>query len=511
MITVTPETTGPEVSPGPARRDAVVVGALVVAAAAVYSVFALVRYRTFRTTTYDLVIFDQAVRSYSRFHLPTAIVKGVHNGFGPHFSVLGDHFSPILVVLAPLYWIHDGPQTLLVAQAVLLALTIVPLWMFTRRRLGAWAAHCVAGVYALAWPVAETVAFDFHEMAFTPLLSMLMLERHDAGRRRQCLLAASALLLVKEDMGLLVAGFGLYLLTRPGERRLAAVFVAAGLGWTWLASRVLIPAFGGAADYYWAYDALGRDLPHAAAHALTHPWTALKLLVTPGVKATTMAWLILPLLLVPLASPITIAVLPLLVERMLANRFGNWWEPRFHYNVALTALLVAAGVDGACRLSRLRLPGPRARRLNLPPGSRARRLRLDLLWPVAALLAAVVVVPRFAFKNFFDPAFYRRDAHARAAADAVAAVPRGALVEAANVVGPQLSGRARVLLWDTRVRWAPWVVADTARATFPFPALGAQRDRVRYLLQRGYTMVLREDGWVVLHDPAATPDLRATR
>ncbi|MCO6011091.1 DUF2079 domain-containing protein [Actinoallomurus purpureus] len=494
------ETAGPDVRPGRARRDEGAVGVLVVAAAVAYSVFALVRYWTFRTTTYDLVIFDQAVRSYSRFHLPVSIAKGVHNGFGPHFTVLGDHFSPILALLAPLYWIHDGPQTLLVAQAVLLALTIVPLWMFTRRRFGAWAAHCVAGVYALAWPVAETVAFDFHEMAFTPVLSMLMLERHDAGRRRQCVLAAGALLLVKEDMGLLVAGFGLYLLTRPGERRLAGVLVVAGVGWTWLASRVLIPAFGGAADYYWAYDALGRDLPHAAVYAVTHPWTALKLFVTPDVKATTMAWLILPLLLVPLASPITLSVLPLLAERMLANRFEHWWEPRFHYNVALTVLLVAAGVDGACRLSRLRLPGPRGW-----------RLRVDLVWPVAALLAAAIVVPRFAFKSFFDPVFYRRDAHARAAAHAVAAVPDGVLVEAANVVGPQLSGRTRVLLWDTRVRRAPWVVADTARMTFPFPALGAQRDRVRFLLQRGYTVVSRQDGWVVLHDPGITPDLRPSR
>jgi Predicted membrane protein (DUF2079) len=374
-------------------------------------------------------------------------------------------------------------------------------------------------------------------MAFTPVLSMVMLERHDAGRRGQCALAAGALLLVKEDMGLLVAGFGLYLLTRRGERRLGAAFLVAGPAWTLLASRVLIPAFGGDADYYWAYDALGRDLPHAAAYALTRPWTALELLVTPDVKAVTMAWLILPLLLAPAASPITLSVLPLLAERMLASRFGHWWEPRFHYNVALTALLVAAGVDGACRLSRLRppheprpsrlrMPGPLARRpsRSRPPGAEAsrpsrahrsgssgRRFRADLIWPVAALLAAVLVVPRFAFKGFFDPGFYRRDAHARAAAHAVAAVPPGALVEAANAVGPQLSERSRVLLWDTRVRWAPWVVADTARTTFPFPGLGAQRDRVRYLLQKGYTVVFREDGWIVLHDPAVTPDLRAVR
>ena len=493
-------TATPGVRPGHRRRDAIVVGGLVVAVTVVYAVYALVRYWTFRTTTYDLVIFDQAVRSYSRLHAPVSIAKGVHNGFGPHFTVLGDHFSPILVLLAPLYWIHDGPRTLLVAQAALLALAIVPLWAFTRRRFGAWGAYAVAGVYALAWPVAETVAFDFHEMAFTPVLSMLVLERHDAGRRWQCVAAAGVLLLVKEDMGLLVAGFGLYLLTRPGERRLGTAFVVAGVAWTWLASRVLIPAFGGAADYYWAYDALGRDLPHAAAHVVTHPWDAMRLLVTPHVKVTTMAWLVLPLLLVPLASPITLSVLPLLAERMLADRFGHWWEPRFHYNVALTALLVAAGVDGACRLSRIRVPWPRPW-----------RPRLDAFWPGAALVATVLTVPIFAFKAFFDPAFYRRDAHARAAAEAVAAVPDGALVEAANVVGPQLSGRARVLLWDTRVRWAPWVVADTRRATFPFPALGAQRDRVRYLRQHGYTVILRRDGWVVLNRPGVTPDLRAIK
>jgi uncharacterized membrane protein len=479
---------------GTPRRQVVAVGALTVVVAAVYSVYALVRFWAFRTTTYDLVIFDQAVRSYSRLHLPVAIVKGVHNGFGAQFNVLGDHFSPILALLAPLYWIHDGPQTLLVAQSVLLALTIVPLWAFTRRRLGSGPAYCVSAVYALAWPVAETLAFDFHEMAFAPVLSMLVLERHEAGRRWQSAAATGALLLVKEDMGLLVAGFGLYLLTRPGERRRAAFLVVAGVFWTWLASRVLIPAFGGSADYYWAYDALGRDLPHAAAGALTHPWTVGRLLVTPHVKVTTMLWLVAPLLLLPLLSPITLAVLPLLAERMLSSRFGHWWEPRFHYNVALAALLVAAGVDGAARLGRL-----------LP------RLRAEHVWPVAALAATLAVVPHFAFARFAERGFYRRDARARAVAAILPAIPDGALVEAPNGVGPQLSGRTRVLLWDDRPRWAPWVVADVAALDFPFPSLQAQRDRVSLLRREGYAVVRQQDGYVLLNRPGSVPDLRPAR
>jgi uncharacterized membrane protein len=479
------------------RSQAIALAALVVVVAAGYSVYALVRFWAFHSTTYDLVIFDQAVRSYSRLHLPTAIVKGVHNGFGAHFTVLGDHFSPILAVLAPLYWIHDGPQTLLVAQSVLLALAVVPLWAYARRRVGTWAAYAVVVVYALAWPVAEAVAFDFHETAFVPVLSMLMVERHDAGRLRQCALAAGGLLLVKEDMGLLVAGFGLYLLTRSGERRRAAAFVVAGLAWTWLASRVLIPAFGGRADYYWAYDALGRDLPHAALHALTHPWTAITLLVTPHVKATTMLWLVAPLLLLPLASPVTLTVLPLLAERMLSNRFGNWWEPKFHYNVALIAVLVAAGADGAVRLSHL-----------LPDRWPALPKWIGPGWAVAALIASVLTVPHFAFAWFGDAGFYRRDSKARAAAAVLSAVPDGVLVEAANAVGPQLTGRTRVLLWDDRPRWAPWVVADVGAATFPINSVRAQRERVRLLLRSGYSVVRQQGGYVVLNRPGSVPDLR---
>src|SRR5262249_59685693 len=58
---------------------------LVALTAAAYSVFALERYYAFRDGSYDLVIFDQAVRSYAHFQPGISIIKGVHNGFGPQF------------------------------------------------------------------------------------------------------------------------------------------------------------------------------------------------------------------------------------------------------------------------------------------------------------------------------------------------------------------------------------------------------------------------------------------
>ena len=162
---------------------------------------------------------------------PVSIARGVSDGEGAHFLLLADHWSPVLALLAPLYWIHDSPATLLVAQGVLFALAIPPLWTYTRRQLGPGAAYFVCVAYALSLPVMEAVIFDFHEVAFVPVLTAVMVERFDAGKRWHAVLAAAALLLVKEDMGLLVAGFGGYLLLtrrRPGWTGLA--FVVGGRG-----------------------------------------------------------------------------------------------------------------------------------------------------------------------------------------------------------------------------------------------------------------------------------------
>src|SRR5260370_13421911 len=121
------------------------VAAMTVAATAIYAGFGLVQQARFRTTTYDLVIFDQAVRSYAHLQPGIAIVKGIHNGGGPHFSILGDHWSPVIALAAPFYWLYDGPQTLLVLQGITFAAAIPFIWVFACRIA---AAHVPADVPA---------------------------------------------------------------------------------------------------------------------------------------------------------------------------------------------------------------------------------------------------------------------------------------------------------------------------------------------------------------------------
>jgi uncharacterized membrane protein len=522
--------------------------------AAAYSVFALARYYTFHTGSYDLVIFDQAVRSYAHFQPGISIIKGVHNGFGPHFSVLGDHWSPILASLAPLYWIYNSPQTLLVAQAVLFALAIPPLWLFTRRAFGGGqraviAAYLVSVVYLLSWPIAAALAYNFHEVAFAPVLTAVALERLQAGRLRTALIALAGLLLVKEDMGLLVAGIGLYLLVaRPAvvarQRLAAAAIIAAGIADTLLATYVLIPAFGGRSDYYWAYTALGSNAGQALQHLIIHPASSLQVLVTPRVKLTTVLWLFGAFCFLPLRSPISLATIPLLLERMLGSVFPAWWGTADQYNAFLVVVLVCAAVDGAARLARSPLlarwrAGPAAAGSagdsaaavgagdaaaaasagssaaagsagdTAAAGSAGRTAAatadlgtVGLACSVAMCAVALVLVPLFAFGSALHPSFYRRDARMNAAAAAVAAVPSGVTVEAVNHLGPQLSARDTVLLWDgdgSSPLRPPWVVADVAKKEFTFASRGQQIRRVALLRRSGYQIVFSRDGYLVMH------------
>src|SRR5450755_3965184 len=506
----------------------VAVGVLTALVAAGYSVFSYMFYYTFRTTSYDLEIFDQAVRSYAHFRPGVSIIKGVHNGFGPNFSVLGDHFSPILAALAPLYWIHDSPVTLLVAQAALFALAIPSLWIFTRRAFGGGAkatiaAYLVAIAYGLSWPLAAAAAFDFHEAAFAPVLTAIALERFQAGRLRSALIALAFLLLVKEDMGLLVAGIGVSLaVSRPGIVR-----------------RKWLVAIG---------------------HVIAHPRSSLQVLFTPRVKLDTMLWLVGAFGFLPLLSPIALAALPLLLERMLGSKFPNWWVTQYQYNSYLLVILVCAAVDGAARLDRwatmawryvtgakTRSPaavaagsespaaaddqapvsenaaagdpaaggqaardGQPARRPAGVPGPAGARVlsgrgagTVALACAVAMFAIGLYTVPKFALGAAFSRSFYHRTAWMNAAAAADAKVPSGVTVQATNYLGPQLASRDTVLLWDGDGKHPPlrppWVVAQVRQRQFTFSTVRQQRQNVQQLEHSGYRVVFDRDGYVVLH------------
>jgi uncharacterized membrane protein len=360
-------------------RPWLVTAALAVLAFVGYALYSYLRYRQGSYFGWDLGIFDQTVRAYAHFHLPY-VTSMQHDTAGDAGKLeWTDHFSPILVLLAPLYWISNSAFNLLLAQAALFAAAAFPVFAFARRRLGTLAAQLVVCVYLLSWPLQSALAFDFHEAAFAPLLIALMIERADVRRWRQTAVAAGLLLLVKEDMGLVVAMLGVWIMIR-GYRRAGAYFTAAGLAAMALIIEVVMPLEGGSSMRNWQYGQLGATPGKAAVHLLGHPTLFVTELIDPHVKVTTALWLLLPVLFLCLRSWLVLLALPMLAERYFAD-ITFYWVRDYHYNSFLASILVLAAVDGA---SRFRWP------------------KLRLGWAVAALAVSVAILPQFPLWHLVD-------------------------------------------------------------------------------------------------------------
>ena len=307
-----------------------------------YATYSLSRYSQNFTAGHDLGIFDQAVRHYSQLRAPEVALKG------SHYNILGDHFHPILALLAPLYWIWNDPRTLLLAQAALLAASVPIVYRFCRRYIGQSWAVVLAAAYGLGWPLEAAVDYDFHEIAFAVPLLTWAVDALDRKEDKQLLIAASLLLLVREDLGLvLVVIGGLRAIRVP--RRPGFVLVCLGGASYALVTSVLIPFFASDGKFaYWSYQALGPDLPSALQALVFHPLRAAKLFVTPSVKAATLLWIFAPVTFLCLRSPLVLTAAPLLAERFFSSR-PSLWTTEFHYTAVAWPLIFLAAVDGARR------------------------------------------------------------------------------------------------------------------------------------------------------------------
>jgi uncharacterized membrane protein len=451
----------------------------------VLSTYSLTRYTQFLTAGHDLGIFDQVVRAYSRFHAPLSPLKG------DDVNVLGDHFHPILALLAPLYWIWDDPRTLLLAQSALLSLSTVIVWRVAHRSLRpGWATVLTVG-YALGWPLQGMVNFDFHEVAFAmPLLAWAVdaLDRRSDGE----LVAASALLLlVREDLGAVVAVLGiLRSLRRP--RRLGLALAAGGVVGLVLVTAVVIPHFSSTGHYaYWDFPGLGPDVRSAARTAVTDPGTVLRLLVTPSEKWHTVLYLTVPLLFLPLLSARSLLAVPLLLERLLSARPALWGTD-FHYNAPVWVIVFLAAIDVLARANE--------------------RHRRRLAWALAATLvlaptACLLLIPTkvqalMPLARMADGSAFLTTAHMRDQETIAARIPPGACVIADDRLAPHLTSKDVVATFGLTRRPQDFYALDLSQ---PVPSVEPNQkttsDALRLALDDGFREVARAGTVVLLQSP----------
>lgn len=377
---------------GAAAWPAFLVAALSFAA---YTLYGCLQWRRMSVPSWDLGIFTQLLRDYASLQAPIVPIKGAG------FNLLGDHFHPLLVVLAPFYAAFPSGLTLLVLQAALVAVSAFVITRLGVEKLGRTVGLCIGFAYAVSWGVDNAVAAQFHEIALA--LPLLALSLAALVRRRWLASAlwAAPLVFVKEDLGLTVLVIGVVLFLR-GARQLGAALCAWGVFWFAATTLFILPMLNphGTWDYGGSSNVGG---------SLLHLGDTLASLVTTQ-KFETIVLLSLATAALAFRSPISLAVLPTLAWRFLSDNTA-YWGPGWHYSAVLMPIVFVALID-ALLIAR-----------------RSRRAWLRVYGRIAVPITvafALVMLPQQPLAELVRPESYQPPPAAAVAA--MAAVPDGATV-----------------------------------------------------------------------------------
>ena len=466
------------------RRQPLLLWSAIGAWTAGFTALSILRQDAFNTGRFDMGNMVQAVWATAHGH-PLEVTSLQ----GEQISRLASHTDAILAAFAPLWWIWPSPDMLLTVQAAAVALGAVPVFWLARKHLGSEHAGLGFALAYLLYPATEWLTLnEFHPVALACPLLLYAFWYLDEGRLLPFALFALAALTTKEEIPLVIAGFGAWYAIARGRRLVGAAVLVLGALATYLAVEVVVPHFSGAASsFYSRYEQVGGSPGGVIKTAFTHPLRLVEKAF--GVRGLRyLGELLVPLGGLWLLAPVAlIAALPEVVLNLL-SRATTQSSIHFHYTAGLIPPLFAASVLGAAALSRVR---PQL------------ALRLGPLAAALALGANYYLGPIPLWTNLpggsrFQATYAKVTAHDRIAERALRLIPPRAVVVATNSLGAHLSARRRVLSLP-RLGDATWAAVDETRSSYldRISPLPSATDLVYLRRNPAWRLVFEEDGILV--------------
>lgn len=384
------------------------------------------RYFQFETGYYDFGIFDQAIWRVSRFSAP--IID--HLAIGGKV-IFADHVSPIIYLLSPLYWLTSRSESILISQALIVAASIFAMYMLGKRILAhPFVAFSVAVTYGLFIGIQNAVITDFHEITLLTLPLILLFLTIECGWKKRYFFFLILILAVKENIALLGASIGLYILiTKPSWRTIGITTIIISLVWGVVATMLIIPFFSEGMSQY------APTFPKDAAQLFTsfvdHPVKRETLWIGFG------NFLFLPLLYPPLWP----AIIQELASRFFLSQSTLRWSLSLHYGTELGLLLSLSSLY-ALRVIQNKLPK-----------------KTWLLWGIGVVLIAQALYNHQVKLHgplglSYNPAFYRHSKDFAFLQTLIDRIPPGATVMTQNNVASHLTHQPVMLF---RADYSPFL------------------------------------------------------
>lgn len=391
------------------------------------------RFWQYEAFYYDHGIYDMAIWKASRFQAP--IIE--HLDVGGKW-IFADHFHPSIFLLTPLYWLTDRQEILLVAQAILIGMSVFFAYLISEKLIkSVYMRFALLAAFMGFIGFQNALIANFHDVTF--MVFPLLVTYWAAIKKKWAIYWIFLIITLgsREIISVVVFFLGFSFLFKDKiTKRYGIATMIFSLLYGIFAIKVIIPYFSGGQYLY------QPNYPQTFVEAfksLFFPWIKLK---TIFVSFLTFGFL--PLLY----PPLYLAIFQDYVIRFVFNNGSARWDLGLHYNVTLTPLFFIAAVEAVSRLEKCRLG------------------RFFFKFYSASIIVVVLVLHQLLhgpFGLFYNPEFYRHTDRQKFMDDFVSKIPLQGKIMAPNNIAVRLTHYNVLLLRGNYELYNPDVVVIDLR------------------------------------------------
>jgi uncharacterized membrane protein len=326
-----------------------------------FSLISFVNHYNFRTSAFDLGMFNHALYSFSHGKINYFTLDIVGNA--PLY--FADHFSPMTILYVPFYYIF-GSWTLLIIQIIAILFGSIGIYKLAVYRLPNFKYHYLILILFLGqWALVSALAFDFHNNVVAAMFVPWFFYFYFKKRKTITFLFFLLILISKENMSLWMTFILLGIILKDGIKISKQKFreflhfeiplLIISLIYFYVVVSIILPALsdGDAVNQIDRFKPLGSSIGEIFWTIISHPWNTFKMFfestlkdpISFGIKKELHTSVLLSGGIALLLRPAyLLMLLPIYAQKMLSDNMALWGI-NGQYSIEFTPIILLAFID----------------------------------------------------------------------------------------------------------------------------------------------------------------------
>ena len=421
-------------------------------------------------------------------------------------NYLSVHFVPLVYIFAIPFKVWPYAETIIVLNFLLMMSAAIPLYKLAIDHNQNKRFALFSVVLFLWYPTFQyIVLYEFEMLRFSIPIILWMLyfwRKKNATGYYFCVLLA---VLVREEVGLTIMMFGIYLILAEKQRRKGLITALIGLGAFVAITQIIMPALRGSGGYHhiamYSFRDFGTSMGEIIINIIKNPLFVMKTILQPT-KLANLFMLFLPLLFIPFLAPaILIAILANFGVGLLSTSITHISFMLYYLSPSIPFIFYAFIIGWSKLLDLLRttpIRGDHTRQADTLD-SAAMSAALSAILIVNIFFGPSPVSLQFWFKDLRPAPFrtqdfyysvYKVTDHHRTSAKLVNLIPDSTIVSAPHFLHPRLFKKRGAMVYPQLK--SPGGAVKAQYVLFDKTNNGLKRESPAYLNQNEFDLIEKD-------------------